>query len=47
MHFYIIFLKIFERMHSKNQKKKYITQYTLHKLNEFPYNAIYDQFRDK
>ena len=38
MHFYIIFLKVFERM----QKKKY----NLHKLNKFPYNAIYDQFRD-
>lgn len=29
------------------QKKKNITQYILHKLNKFPYNAIYDQFHDK
>lgn len=43
---YYIF-KNFWKNAFKEPKKKNITQYTLHKLNEFPYNAIYDQFRDK
>lgn len=41
MHFYIF------KSFWKNAKKKNITQYILHKLNKFPYNAIYDQFHDK